>query len=91
MRATVVLEDMDVARVNPKDLAEIDHQCTGPLLHLLTLPYNGGHPMPGGGGGDSRSPSYPVNEVHQARMTERWGIEDGFWRGQKEGSFTGTW
>ena len=38
------------------------------------LPANGGHPIPGG---DSRFASYPMDDVHQARMTKgvrEWGM-----------------
>ena len=41
---------------------------TSSALDLVpNLPANGGHPIPGGA---SRSASYPLDAVHQARMTK---------------------
>ena len=62
---TVVLGEMDVARVNSY---RSDHG-ERPLHFPLRTPLaSGGHPTPSvcvcGGGGDSMSPSYVVDDVH---------------------------
>ena len=72
----MVLEEMDVARLNPSILARSTPSALG---LVLTLPANSGHPI-AGGRGDSRSAFYPVEDVHHARMTDGvdgWGMTFG--------------
>ena len=58
--------EMDVVRVNYviPGRARVSPLVLG-LFH--TPPANSGHTLPGGGG-DSRSSSYPLDDVHQARI-----------------------
>ena len=73
---TVVLGEMDVARVNL--------YCFGQGLGLVPAPLtNGGHPIPEG---DLRSASCPVDDFHQARMSEGVGGWGGVWGGKREGT-----
>ena len=62
---TLVLEEMDIARVNPYQ----SDQGTPSDLGLVRTP-NGQRRSPNsGGGGDTRSATYPVDDVHQAWIT----------------------
>ena len=66
----MVLGEMDVARVNSYQSNQDDppvHRAPG--SHSTS---SGHHPIPGG---DSRSASYPVDDVHQPRNEQ--GIGDG--------------
>ena len=70
---TVVLGEMDVARVNLY-LPFWPRPAPSALGLVPTPPANAGHPIPGG---DSRSASHRVGDVHQARMTKGvggWGM-----------------
>ena len=74
---TVVLGEMDVARMNPYRSGQGE-----PPVHMAWFaspPASGSHPIPGAGG-DSRSAFFPVDDIHQARITE--GL--GGWRKQIE-------
>ena len=61
---TLVLGEMDVARGNPYR----SDQGTSSALGLVDPTVSGGHPIPGGGR-DTISASYPVDDVHQGRIT----------------------
>ena len=70
---TVVLGEMDVARVNPIPFWS---GSTPSALSLVPIPpANDGHASPGGGEGDARSSIYPADDVHQDRITK--GTGDG--------------
>ena len=56
----LVLEAMDVARMNPYRYDQDTPSAHGLVLTPTT---SGGHPTPGG---DDRSAIYPVDDVHQA-------------------------
>ena len=80
---TVVLREMDVARVNPY---RSGHGERPKLGMLRTPPASGGHPIPGGGG--LKVSLLPGADVHSLGPDDivRWGVGDDSWRGQKEGS-----
>ena len=61
----MILGEMDVALVKQNQSGQGD-----PPAHGLvrTPPVSGGHQLPGG---DSGSASYPVDDVHQVRITGR--------------------
>ena len=68
---TVLLEEVDVARKNQTNLARAILQRPGQLVRIP--PASGvaggtGSPQPPGGG-DTRCASYPVDDVHEARIT----------------------
>ena len=64
---------MDAARVCPYRSDQVTPRARG----LVRTPMSSvGHPIPGGGG-DTRSATYPVDDVHQPRIT--WGVVDGGW------------
>ena len=79
----MVLEEMEATRVNPYRSGQGE-----PPVHLTWFPpppASGGHPMPGG---DLKSASCSVDDVHQARVTQGRVFGDGrgggdVWRGQK--------
>ena len=58
----MVLGEMDVAWVNPY---RSDKGSPSALGLVRTPTVSGGHPIPGG---DTRSATYPVDDVHQARI-----------------------
>ena len=61
----MALGEMDVARVNQYR----SNQGTSSAHELVRTPtVSGGHPIPGGGGG-TRSATYPVVDGHQALIT----------------------
>ena len=66
---TVVLGEMYVARVNPYRLDQV--ASSAPSLACISSA-GGDHPVLGF---DMKSATYPVDDVHQARMTK------GFWGG----------
>ena len=72
---TLVPGEMDVARVHPYRYDQGTLKSRG-LVRTPTA--SGGHPIPGG---DTRSASYLVNDVHQARITCKgiwgWGMTFG--------------
>ena len=79
---TVVLGEMDVAGRNRPGLQEVSHECIKQLGRI---------PPPAAAAnfraGDSRSTPFPVDDVHQSRMTLGAGaMGDDIWRGRKEGS-----
>ena len=59
----MVLEEMDVARVNPYWSGQSEPPLQ--LACITTQQASCSHPIRGG---DTRSTSYPVDDVHQARM-----------------------
>ena len=60
---------MGAAWVKPDQSKEGISQRTRQLIH--TPPASGGHQLPGGGGrGDQESVSCPVDDAHQARLTQ---------------------
>ena len=61
----MVLGEMDVARVNPHWSGQGEPPLQ--LACFTTRQASSSHPTPGGGG-DTRCPSYSVDDVHQARM-----------------------
>ena len=69
---TLVLGEMDVARVNPYRFDQ--GQPPSALGLVPTPPANDGHPFPGEGEGDSSSATYPVDDVHQARLRRALGM-----------------
>ena len=65
---------MIFARVNPY---RSDQGYSSAYGLVRTLTASGRHPIPGG---DSKSATYPVNDIHQARITKSvwgWGITFG--------------
>ena len=48
-------------------LAKVNPHCTWSVYHPTSQRWS---LNPGGGGGDSRSPSHPMHDVHRARMTK---------------------
>ena len=75
----MVLGEMDVAQVKPSQTSQGDPHCTRELVR--TPPVSGGHQL---SGGDSRSISCLVDDVHQARSTKSVGDGDEPRRGQKK-------
>ena len=74
---TVILGEMGVARVNPQQPGQSE-----PLLPSACFSPNRPAAVTQcrGGGDDSRSPSYAVDDVHQARLTKgvgEWGMTFG--------------
>ena len=78
---TLVLGEIGVARVHPY---RSDQGSPRPRGLVRTLMASGGHPIPGG---DTRSATYPVDDVHQARITYGiWGWGMRYGEDKKEGS-----
>ena len=64
---TVILGEMDAARVNPYRSGQGEH----PVHMAFFAPHRqAAVTLIQGGGGDSRSTIYQVEDVHQARITE---------------------
>ena len=69
----MALEEMDVARVNPYCFDPfLPGSATSALGLVPAPPANGGSPN-SGGGGDSRSASYPVGDVHRPGLHRTFG------------------
>ena len=69
---TLVLGEINVARMNPYRLTRIPPVLLGSLGLVRASTVSGGHPMTGG---DTRPATYLMDDVHQARITS--GIGDG--------------
>ena len=64
---TVTLGEVNLNRANPCRSGQGESRVHNAHDLIRTPPASGGHPLPGG---DSRSASFPVDDVHQARVTE---------------------